>query len=311
MLSRRNIRTKLLQVLYAHLTNGLTDKETIDYYRDQWKDTYLQFKVTLVTLYEITKFAKEDADKRSQKHIKSSMDSDFSDVFHTNPLVQSIGQLKCYKQVTTSEDYQNIFQIELHRKLYHEFSKTDEYFKYVFNKNRDYEAHINILLGLYKWLLTQEIFVEMMEELNPRWNDDETLITGAMKKAIKALPLDENYMKTQDPDPEVTDDFGEFLLVKILENHTDIESIIHSHLENWDPKRVALIDMVILKIAIGEFLYCETIPPKVTLNEAVEIAKAYSTEKSKEFVNGVLDKALRTLSSADRISKKGRGLVNE
>ena len=79
-------------------------------------------------------------------------------------------------------------------------------------------------------------------------------------------------------------------------------------LENWDHERLALVDTILLQLAICEFLHFPTIPSKVTLNEYVELAKNYSTAKSKEFINGVLDKLMTELTSSGKIVKNGRGL---
>jgi N utilization substance protein B len=86
---------------------------------------------------------------------------------------------------------------------------------------------------------------------------------------------------------------------------TDIEPT----LKNWDAERVAILDMVMLKMALCELLHFPTIPTKVTLNEYVEISKLYSTDKSKEFINGILDRLMKELLEKGRIVKEGRGLI--
>ena len=86
--------------------------------------------------------------------------------------------------------------------------------------------------------------------------------------------------------------------------------IIKPLLKNWDHERLALIDMILIKMAILELLEFKTIPTKVTINEYVEVSKAYSTPKSKDFINGILDKVLKELSDAGKIVKEGRGLID-
>ena len=85
--------------------------------------------------------------------------------------------------------------------------------------------------------------------------------------------------------------------------------IIEPSLKNWDADRVAVIDMIILKMALVELMSFPTIPTKVTLNEFVEIAKKYSTEKSKDFINGILDRLMKQLEKEGKIKKEGRGLI--
>lgn len=87
------------------------------------------------------------------------------------------------------------------------------------------------------------------------------------------------------------------------------DEIIANHIKNWDVNRLATLDKLILRMAITEFLHFEKIPPKVTINEAIELAKSYSTRKSGTFVNGILDAILNDLSEKGRINKKGRGLI--
>ncbi len=103
--------------------------------------------------------------------------------------------------------------------------------------------------------------------------------------------------------------FAERLFLKIVNNQDEIDEIIQAHLNNWRLGRLNAIDRLLLRIAIAEFLYYEQIPIKVSINEAIEIAKKYSTKKSGNFINGILDSALEKLNNDGRINKKGRGLI--
>ncbi len=102
--------------------------------------------------------------------------------------------------------------------------------------------------------------------------------------------------------------FAERLFLRSLDNLEQTDTLIRDHIANWDIGRLATVDRIILQMAITEFLTFEDIPTKVTINEAIEIAKNYSTAKSGRFVNGILDAVVDTLRSEDRIDKKGRGL---
>lgn len=104
--------------------------------------------------------------------------------------------------------------------------------------------------------------------------------------------------------------FAERLFLKAADARAEADVLIDKHIENWDLTRLARTDRYVLWLAIAELLYFEDIPPKVTLNEAVEVARAFGTDKSDAFVNGVLDAILRELQDTDRIRKTGRGLVN-
>jgi len=116
--------------------------------------------------------------------------------------------------------------------------------------------------------------------------------------------------KTFDGDKEARR-FSEQLLFRVMENSEQLDEIISQHIQNWNINRLAVIDYLVLKIALCEFLKFEDIPTKVTINEAIEIVKKYSTAKSSKFVNGILDAALEELTEKGEIHKKGRGLINE
>ena len=103
--------------------------------------------------------------------------------------------------------------------------------------------------------------------------------------------------------------FAERLFLKSADARTEADVLINKHVENWDLNRLARTDRYVLWMAIAELLYFDDIPPKVTLNEAVEVARAFGTDNSPSFVNGVLDAVLRELRETDRMNKSGRGLV--
>jgi N utilization substance protein B len=104
--------------------------------------------------------------------------------------------------------------------------------------------------------------------------------------------------------------FAKQLILKVIECNKELDGLIRQRVEHWEFNRLAVIDRIVLQMSICELLYFEDIPPKVTMNEAIEIARAYSTDKSDKFVNGVLDSILEDLKSEGRIKKSGRGLVN-
>ena len=105
-------------------------------------------------------------------------------------------------------------------------------------------------------------------------------------------------------------DFARKLFLRAADARTEADVLIERHVQNWEISRLALTDRLVLWIAIAEFLYFEDIPPKVTLNEAVEVARAFGSDNSAGFVNGVLDAVLADLRAAGRLNKTGRGLVD-
>ncbi|REL38001.1 transcription antitermination factor NusB [Rhodohalobacter sp. SW132] len=103
--------------------------------------------------------------------------------------------------------------------------------------------------------------------------------------------------------------FANEVIVQTNNHEAEYDTLISKHIKNWEVSRLATLDKLILRMAITEFLYFEEIPTKVTINEAIELAKSYSTRKSGTFVNGILDAILTDLTDEGRIVKKGRGLI--
>ena len=98
-------------------------------------------------------------------------------------------------------------------------------------------------------------------------------------------------------------DFAKSLLNTVLEKAEHLESLVVPKLKNWDPERIASLDMIIMKMGVAEFLYFETIPPKVTINEYIDISKEYSTQQSGQFVNGILDNIHKELIRTNQLQK--------
>ena len=118
----------------------------------------------------------------------------------------------------------------------------------------------------------------------------------------------ETIVGTLKKEPEIYE-IAKHLFLKVIETKDEIDALITSRVANWEFGRLAVIDKIILRISHCELLYFDDIPPKVSINEAIEIARRYSTEKSDKFVNGVLDSILDDLKKSGRLKKTGRGLL--
>lgn len=106
-------------------------------------------------------------------------------------------------------------------------------------------------------------------------------------------------------------EFAKKLINEVITHEEDLERRIKATVDHWEFDRIAVIDRMLLRMGICEMLYFEDIPPKVTINESIEVAKAFSTEKSGRFINGVLDAILEDLRATNKLVKKGRGLIND
>lgn len=103
--------------------------------------------------------------------------------------------------------------------------------------------------------------------------------------------------------------FAEKLLLSTVDQKLELDEIIQKHINNWEINRLAMMDKLVLRMAISEFLNFDDVPTKVSINEAIELAKSYSTRKSGNFVNGILDAILTDFKNEGKINKKGRGLI--
>ncbi|MEY4585853.1 MAG: hypothetical protein RIT05_271, partial [Bacteroidota bacterium] len=148
-------------------------------------------------------------------------------------------------------------------------------------------------------LLANPVFLSHISELFGNFDDDgESVVQliGTLLQKPHALSLDTLI----DPEKEK---FARELLRTTVEKDQHLESLIVPKLKNWDPDRIAVLDMIMMKMGVAEFLYFETIPPKVTLNEYIDLAKEYSTAQSGHFVNGILDNVRKELEEQGKLNK--------
>lgn len=312
MLSRRVVRIKVMQILYATSRNGqATSDQGSRAYLELVDRSFELYLYNLLYLQRIAEYARQDEARRKTKLRPSDEDKAFTAKLANNPLLPSLAENQTLHRLYEKYRFGSRIDADQVRFLYAEFSKTEEYQTYVYSEATDSEPHLKIYLALYKFLINNEVYTELLEEQFPLWTDDKSLIVGAMKKTLKALPVEAQFYEDYRPNTETVQQFGEHLLRYVLDADEELLKIIEPVLKNWDVDRVAIIDMILLKMALGELIQFPTIPTKVTLNEYVEISKLYSTDKSKDFINGILDRLLKKLLDEGLIQKEGRGLLDE
>ncbi|MFK8101746.1 MAG: transcription antitermination factor NusB [Saprospiraceae bacterium] len=310
MLSRRNIRIKVMQMLYAGGRDKSLDYKTVlQRYHFSINKSYELYLFNLLVFLRVAKYAQVDAAQRKSKHLPTEEDLIFTAKLCDNPYLQSLLENEPLFKVFKSHKLIAKIDNDFIRELYLEFSKSEVYKTFIQNQSPDQTDYKVVFLALYKKLSSSEYFNEEMEAKYSCWIDDKSLIVGTIKKTIKALPLEDSFYEQYIPTEETVKDFGETLLLSVFHDDDELLEHIEPTLKNWDVDRVAIIDMILLKMALCELLNFPTIPTKVTLNEFVEISKLYSTDKSKDFINGILDRLMKKLISSGLISKEGRGLV--
>ncbi len=312
MLSRRNVRIKVMQMLYAlGRDKQLTFTDAMRRYRETVARSFELYLFHLLYFIRAAEYAEKDAERRRAKHRPTEEDKAFSPQLAQNPLIDSLRQNTFLKNLFAQYRLQDKVDEDLVRSLYTEFAKQDSYKAYSQKNDPELPDHAEQLLSLLRTCFASETFEDATEDWYPNWIDDKSLIVGAMKKTVKALPAEPLFFEEFKPPAEATVEFGEALLQKVYEEDQNLLEVIEPTLKNWDAERVAIIDMILLKMALCELTNFPTIPTKVTLNEFVEISKLYSTEKSKDFINGILDRLMKKLNSEGRIHKEGRGLLEE
>lgn len=306
MLSRRNIRIKVMQVLYSmNRDTGLDINEAL---RQYWSSVNRSFELYIFNLWyliRVADFAKEDQANKRSKHLPTADDLNFEAKLGENEMVRSLAENKGLLAEIKKYQISEKIDTDIVRRLYTEFARSPEYKAYLQGE----EDHVQALLNLFKYMMNSELFEDLVEDFYPTWIDDQSLIVGSIKKTLKALPAEGNFLDEYRPTDETTKEFGEVLLRCVCDKDQDWLALIEPTLKNWDVERVAIIDMILLKMALCELTTFPTIPTKVTINEFVEISKLYSTDKSKDFINGVLDRLMKQMQQDGLIKKEGRGLI--
>lgn len=312
MVSRRSIRVKVMQLLYSlDRDPGVSQKEILLRYDQAVEMAYESLLFNLYLMIEITHLAVVDRDTRHAKLRPEPDDLVWNAKLYENDLIQSLANNKALRSYFDKKNFKSRVDQDLLLKVYNAFSRTPEYRNYLMGEV-DHAGHREFLLDIYRDLRKHDIYEEMVDDQYPFWQEDKSLVIGALKKIFKQLPDErEKFYEEYMPDKDTVVDFGQRLLQVTMEQAETLEQLIEPTLKNWDMERLAVLDVILIKMALVEFLYFPTIPTKVTLDEYVDISKEYSTPKSKDFVNGILDRLMKSLTEEGKIKKEGRGLLEE
>jgi len=309
MLSRRSVRIKVLQQLYAlNRDQELTSKEALKNYDKSIAQSYELCDFSIFILLRIAEYATIDGEKRKKKHLKTIEDQTFTSKMATNASTMSLSNSASLEKSINDGDFDTKLDKDFIKKMYRDFVNSDEFATYLSGQT-DTAGDQQLLLDLFRFCRNHELFKETVQDHYPNWKTDKSLVVGMIKKLIKALPLDGNHRDHLKPMDEEAEDFGKELLRSTMKHEKLFDELIQPKLENWDAERLAVIDTIVLRMALAELVYFPTIPKKVTLNEYVDISKSYSTAKSKDFINGLLDRLMTDLSAEGLIIKEGRGLM--
>jgi transcription antitermination protein NusB len=307
MLNRRHLRVKVLQSLYAFFQSGGNDlnkgEKELLFGIDKIFDLYLYQMLLLSEILHIAEFSIEE---NKIKKLPNPEDLNPNIKFINNRLLKAIQSNSILNKAANDRNISWNEQHEMIRKIYHQIQSSNHYEKYMNKKetslNEDVDFITDILLDE---VCNYDSLHSFYEEMSIYWLDDWEMVNKMLVKTLKAFvensDTDFKLMPLyKDPEDKV---FACELFKKTILNSDDISPMISNRTQNWEIERIALMDILIMKMAITEILKFPEIPVKVTLNEYIELSKMYSTPKSKIFVNGVLDKLVEELYEANKINK--------
>ncbi len=307
MISRRNIRVKVMQTLYslATLSDGAQgNKEIAARMLNEKLDHVLDiFTVSVLYTLRIAQYAETDATQRSNRYLKVAEDQNVNTSIAENEFVTKLLTNASLAEKIKKGKLERFVDEDWIKKIYHLLDKTEEYANYIAAKTHTPAEDKDIIRFIWeKQILTSEgLMSHFMDEL-PGWEDDSELIGMLMQNFFNGNSK-VNFLNLLSGEKK---EYAHDLLTTVVDKELYCMELIEPKLKNWDKDRVALIDLLLLRMGVCEFLYFPTIPTKVTINEYIDIAKQYSTPQSGQFVNGVLDNILKDLQKEDKIKKTER-----
>jgi len=315
MISRRLLRIKVLQVLYAYYKSDQNDisksEKELHFSINKAYDLY---HYILLLLIELVMYAESRIEIGLNKKMPSYEDLHPNTRFTDNKL---LNQIRNNDQLLRYIDQNHLSWVqypELIKELFNDMVQSELYLEYMSDENTAYSNSrkfvISLLTGV---ILPNESLHQALEERSIYWNDDLDFVVGMVIKTMKEFKEEDAENRSlyalykNDEDRE----YVVALLRKAVQKREISMELVEEKASNWDLERIAFMDLLIMQLAITELLEFPSIPTKVTLNEYLDIAKFYSTEKSNTFINGVLDKIMQQLKDEKKIKKTGRGLIGE
>ena len=309
MISRRHIRLKVMQSLYAFYSKKdiSISKSENEMLRQIQDISNLKLAVLSLFLFLFrhadsffednkNKFLPKDEDLNPNKKF---IDNFFYDFFLSNKTLMT--KLEKFSVFWNDNDHDII------RKIFKDIVQSKLYNDYLNNDEKSYENDIKFFNNiLNEIILNNEILHHILEEKSIYWIDDlpfvATIIMGDFK--IKKIKLLKSVFKNSSDK-----DFAIDLYRGAIKYDKEYEKVIIDKAQNWDIERIAIMDQIMIKMAFCEILNMPDLPVKVSLNEYIEISKYYSTNKSKMFINGLIDSAVKDFTVKKMIKKSGRGLM--
>ena len=303
MLSRRNIRVKVMQALYSieSMNNDTRPGEALHILKQNIEHSTQLFTYLVYFIIEVARYAEKDAAQKAQKHLPTAADLNVNTKISGNEILWAILENNSFKKSVEHFKIKYLAEDELIRKSYFRMIASPEYKEYIEQQSRDKKSEKKILEYIFdNLMLPEENFISDVEEKFIHWDDDADMMITLMS-GLFSKPASFNFGEMISKEKM---DFAVDLMQCVIDKKDFTLELIKPKLKNWDAERIASLDMILMQMGVCEFLYFETIPPKVTINEYIDLAKEYSTEQSGHFVNGILDNIHKELVAQNKIHKK-------
>ncbi|MDI3320774.1 transcription antitermination factor NusB [Pinibacter soli] len=302
MISRRNIRVKVMQTLYVIDTKDqdLKPGEAARLLQKQFDLTRQLLVYNIHFLSELARYAEIDAHQKASKHLPSAEDMNVNTKLAGNEIIWKIIEDSSYQKALSEDMIAAMLDKNVVRKFYLELVEKPEYQQYIHAEGRQTKSEKEILQFIFSdLLLPNEAYTDHLEEIFSNWDDDCDMINMLVMSYIQK-PGSFNFQEMLSKDKW---QYAKSLTETVLDKKDVTMDLITPKLKNWDPERIATLDMIMMQMGVCELLYFETIPAKVTINEYIDLAKEYSTPQSGQFVNGILDNIHKDLVKENKLHK--------
>jgi N utilization substance protein B len=312
MLTRRNLRIKAFQALYAGKLRGAKKPDEVLGEFENNIEQFTQMYHFLLTLpHYFNEYLLSEKEIELEKYFPNLDKVRELSCFDTNPLVAIINNTTELDRLTKKSSYQWTEHGELFVKMYKTLKTTAFFTDYMVFEKPTWDQSKEFLIHFIGHLFeNDEDFQEQIGGIYLDWDNDVPIFYRMLKKTLEELEENSEDITLYDVYVNRLEDyaFAQELITKTVAQENQYLTLMKEVTSNWDTDRIAKADIILMQMAITEFLYLPLIPVKVSINEYLDLAKSFSTNKSHVFVNGVLDRIKRNLLDTNKIVKEGRGL---
>ncbi|ARV14460.1 transcription antitermination factor NusB [Polaribacter sp. SA4-12] len=312
MINRRHIRVKVMQSVYAmlqsHNDDIIREEKFLKHSILKMYDLYV---LNIQLLVEVQKLAAKKIALSKKKILATKEDLNPNNKFLNNKVINTFAESISIEGYIELNGLNNWEENEEYVKIiYDELQKSDLYKKYLDTVDDSYKVDKAFVIDFFKEIIApNDKLGELFEDTMISWVDDIPFVNTWVVKTLSKQKEDVTFILSSLYKDKDDEEFVSKMFRKTVLKHKEYELDIEEKTPNWETERIAGIDMILIKMAISEFLNFPSIPTRVTINEYIEISKDYSTEKSSYFINGVLDKISKEFIENKRIVKIGRGLL--